>query len=91
MCCRCRATAQALQALQPCKESLCPAEAMGCSQAAMERDLQLQEAQLLAAQDKAADAAFGKMMHTQLQQVPPSLFPLIRHCLSASALVLITT
>ena len=35
----------------------------------MERDLQLQEAQLLAAQDRAADAAFGKMMQAQLEQV----------------------
>ena len=40
-----------------------------CLQAAMERDLQLQEAQLLAAQDKAADAAFGKMVQVQAQQV----------------------
>ena len=50
---------------------------VNCGQAAMERDLQLQEAQLIAAHDKAADAAFGKMMQVQLQQVPPCLWPLI--------------
>ena len=35
----------------------------------MERDLQLKESQLLAAQGQASEAAFNKLMETRRQQV----------------------